>query len=102
MAGCYFVLCLSDSAFCTGFSRLEVPEQALDGIPLALLYNTIEFTTTLFFLQYTSRQQMLLWALSLLDCVEVAVETVSQMAFREAGKWGRGLAAPDDQVNWLT
>ena len=25
---------LSGSAFCTGFSRLEVPEQALDGIPL--------------------------------------------------------------------
>ena len=25
---------LSSSAFCTGFSRLEVPEQALDGIPL--------------------------------------------------------------------
>ena len=25
-----------DSAFCTGFSRLEVPEQALDGIPLGL------------------------------------------------------------------
>ena len=27
---------LSGSAFCTGFSRLEVPEQALDGIPLGL------------------------------------------------------------------
>ena len=27
---------LSDSAFHTGFSRLEVPEQALDGIPLGL------------------------------------------------------------------
>ena len=27
---------LSDSAFCTGFSRLEVPEQALGGIPLGL------------------------------------------------------------------
>ena len=26
---------LSGSAFCTGFSRLEVPEQALDGISLA-------------------------------------------------------------------
>ena len=26
---------VSDSAFCTRFSRLEVPEQALDGIPLA-------------------------------------------------------------------
>ena len=24
------------SAFCTGFSRLELPEQALDGIPLGL------------------------------------------------------------------
>ena len=27
---------LSGSAFCTGFSRLEVPEQALNGIPLGL------------------------------------------------------------------
>ena len=27
---------VSDSAFCTGFSRLEVPEQALGGIPLGL------------------------------------------------------------------
>ena len=27
---------LSNSAFCNGFSRLEVPEQALDGIPLGL------------------------------------------------------------------
>ena len=27
---------LSGSAFCTAFSRLEVPEQALDGIPLGL------------------------------------------------------------------
>ena len=27
---------LSGSAFCTGFSRLEVPEQALDGITLGL------------------------------------------------------------------
>ena len=27
---------LSGSAFCTGFSRLKVPEQALDGIPLGL------------------------------------------------------------------
>ena len=27
---------LSGSAFCTGFSRLEVPEQALDGISLGL------------------------------------------------------------------
>ena len=27
---------LSVSAFCTGFSRLELPEQALDGIPLGL------------------------------------------------------------------
>ena len=27
---------LSGSAFCTGFSMLEVPEQALDGIPLDL------------------------------------------------------------------
>ena len=24
------------TAFCTGFSRLEMPEQALDGIPLGL------------------------------------------------------------------
>ena len=28
---------LSDSAFCTGFSRLGVPEQALDGIPLGVV-----------------------------------------------------------------
>ena len=27
---------LSDSAFCTRFFRLEVPEQALGGIPLGL------------------------------------------------------------------
>ena len=27
--GTYYI---SDSAFCTGFSRLEVPEQALDAI----------------------------------------------------------------------
>ncbi len=27
---------LSGSAFCTGFSRLKVPEQALDGILLGL------------------------------------------------------------------
>ena len=27
---------LSGSALCTGFSRLVVPEQALDGIPLGL------------------------------------------------------------------
>ena len=27
---------LSGSAFSTGFSRLEVPEQVLDGIPLGL------------------------------------------------------------------
>ena len=27
---------LSGYAVCTGFSRLEVPEQALDGIPLRL------------------------------------------------------------------
>ena len=25
-----------DAVFCTGFSRLEVPEQALGGIPLGL------------------------------------------------------------------
>ena len=31
---------------------------------------------------------MLLWALSLLDCVEVAIEILSEMAFREVGKWG--------------
>ena len=27
---------LGTSAFCTGFSRLELPEQALDGIPPGL------------------------------------------------------------------
>ena len=30
----YFDTCMC--AFCTGFSRLEVPEQALGGIPLGL------------------------------------------------------------------
>ena len=37
--------------------------------------------------QFTPKQQFLLWALSLLDCVEVAVEMMSEVAFREAGKW---------------
>ena len=30
---------------------------------------------------------MLLWSLSLLDCLEVAMEITSGMAFKEAGKW---------------
>jgi hypothetical protein len=28
-----------------------------------------------------------LWSLSLLDCVEVAMEIMSEMALREPGKW---------------
>ena len=32
----YVCIQLSDSAFCTGLSRMEVPEQALEGISLGL------------------------------------------------------------------
>ena len=37
--------------------------------------------------QFSAKQQRLLWSLSLLDCVEVAIEITSGMAFSEPGKW---------------
>ena len=38
--------------------------------------------------QCSVEQQVLLWLLSLLDTLEVAVEMMSQHLFREPGKWG--------------
>ena len=38
--------------------------------------------------QCTAQQQVLLWSLSVLDCLEVVVEMYSKVAFNEPGKWG--------------
>ena len=38
--------------------------------------------------QFSSSHQRLLWQLSVLECVEVAVEMTSHLVFNEPGKWG--------------
>lgn len=39
-------------------------------------------------MQCTRNQQMLLWSLSVLDCLEVVVEMYSRVMLNEPGKWG--------------
>ena len=42
----------------------------------------------IFIVQCSPHEQRLLWILSLLDCVEVTIEMMTQRFSGDAGKWG--------------